>query len=393
MPIRVIDEIPIENRRVFLRVDLNVPLKGNEVEDTERIKAVLPTINYALDKKAKLLIASHLGRPKGKVIPELSLKPVAKVLEGLIGKKVLMAPDCVGPQVEEMAESLKEGEVLLLENLRFHPEEEKNDKDFAKALAKLAEVYINDAFAASHRAHASVVAITEFFTEKGCGFLMKKELEALGKILSNPERPFVLILGGAKVSDKIGIIKGLLEKVDSILLGGAMAYTFLKALGYEVGKSPLEMEKTEEAKAILNEASKRGVRVILPSDHKVVRNMDEKEPLLIVDNEHFLPEMIGVDIGPSTTEAFVKELTKANTILWNGPLGIFEYEAFSEGTRRIAEAVASSKAFTVVGGGDTVSAVNKFGLAPKIGHLSTGGGATLEFLEGKILPGIKALES
>ncbi len=392
MPIRGIDEIPIESKRVFLRVDLNVPLKGSEVEDVEKIKAVLPTINYALDKKAKVIIASHLGRPKGKVIPELSLKPVAKVLENLIGKKVLMAPNCVGPQVEEMARGLKKSEVLLLENLRFHPEEEKNDRDFARALAKLAEVYINDAFAASHRAHASVVAITEFFDEKGCGFLIKKELEVLGKVLSNPERPFVLILGGAKVSDKIGFIKGLLDKVDSILIGGAMAYTFLKALGYEVGKSPIEMDKIEEAKFILNEASKQGVKVILPSDHKVVKNMDEKESFSIVDNEHFSSEMIGVDIGPSTVEVFVKELTKANTILWNGPLGVFEYEAFSEGTKRIAETVAFSKGFTIVGGGDTVSAVNKFGLAQKIGHLSTGGGATLEFLEGKVLPGIKALE-
>jgi len=392
MLIRGIDEIPIESKRIFLRVDLNVPLKGSEVEDTEKIKAVLPTINYALNKKAKVIIASHLGRPKGKVIPELSLKPVAKVLENLVGKKVLMAPNCVGPEVEEMARGLKESEVLVLENLRFYPEEEKNDRDFAQALAKLAEVYINDAFAASHRAHASVVAITEFFEEKGCGFLMKKELEALGKLLSNPERPFVLILGGAKVSDKIGVIKGLLDKVDSILIGGAMAYTFLKALGYEVGKSPIEMDKIEEAKFILNEASKRGVKVILPRDHKVVKNIDEKESFSIVDNEHFPSEMIGVDIGPSTVEVFVKELTKANTILWNGPLGVFEYEAFSEGTKRIAETVAFSKGFTVVGGGDTVSAVNKFGLAQKIGHLSTGGGATLEFLEGKVLPGIKALE-
>jgi len=392
MPILGIDELPIESKRVFLRLDLNVPLKGGEVEDAEKIKAVLPTINYALNKKAKVIIASHLGRPKGRVIPELSLKPVAKVLENLIGKKVLMASNCVGPQVEEMARGLKENEVLLLENLRFHPEEEKNDRDFARALAKLAEVYINDAFAASHRTHASVVAITEFFEEKGCGFLMRRELEALGKVLSNPERPFVLILGGAKVSDKIGVIKGLLDKVDSILIGGAMAYTFLKALEYEVGKSPIEMDKIEEAKFILNEASKRGVKVILPSDHKVVKNIDEKESFSIVDNEHFPSEMIGVDIGPSTVEVFVKELTKANTILWNGPLGVFEYEAFSEGTKRIAETVAFSKGFTVVGGGDTVSAVNKFGLAQKIGHLSTGGGATLEFLEGKVLPGIKALE-
>jgi len=392
MFIRAIDEISIERKRVFLRVDFNVPLKGSEVKDAEKIRAVLPTINYALNKKAKLIIASHLGRPKGKVIPELSLKPVAKVLEDLIGKKVFMAPNCVGPEVEEMARGLKEGEMLLLENLRFHTEEEKNDRDFARALAKLAEVYINDAFAASHRAHASVAAITEFFEEKGCGFLMKKELEALGKVLSNPERPFVLILGGAKVSDKIGVIKGLLDKVDSILIGGAMAYTFLKALGYEVGKSPVEIDKIEEAKFILNEASKRGVKVIFPSDHKVIKNLDEKESISIVDNEHFPLEMIGVDIGPSTVEVFVKELTKANTILWNGPLGIFEYEVFSEGTKRIAEVVASSKGFTVVGGGDTVSAVNKFGLAQGIGHLSTGGGATLEFLEGRVLPGIKALE-
>ncbi len=392
MSIRCIDELPIEGRRVFLRVDFNVPIRDGQVKDPTRIKAALPTVQYALKKKARLIIASHLGRPKGKVVPELSLKPVADVLGGLLGSTVKMAPDCIGPQVEELAGGLGEGEVLLLENLRFHPGEEKNDPEFAKALAKLAEVYVNDAFGAAHRAHASIEAITHFIEVIGCGFLMKRELDALGKLLKDPPRPFVAVLGGAKVSDKVGVIRNFLGRLDALLIGGGMAYTFLKSLGYEVGRSLLEEEKLQEARDILEEAKRRGIKVLLPLDHRVVREIREGEEVLTVTNEQFPPDMIGVDIGPRTVDEFVKEIARAKAVLWNGPMGIFEQEAFSEGTRRVAEAIASSGAMSVVGGGDTVSAVNLFGLSHKMTHVSTGGGATLEFLEGRELPGVKALD-
>lgn len=392
MPMKCIDELPIDRKKVLIRVDFNVPMEDGNIKDITRIRATVPTINYALQRKAKLIVASHLGRPKGKVVPELSLKPVSKVLSKLLGKEVILAPDCIGPEVQKLAQGLGEGEVLMLENLRFHPEEEKNDPQFAKSLAELAEVYINDAFGAAHRNHASIVAITNFFEHVGCGFLLKRELEILDKIFSSAPRPFLLILGGAKVSDKMDIIKNLLDKVDAILMGGAMSYTFIKTLGGRVGSSPVEEEKIEEAHEVLCEAQKMGVEILLPVDHVAVKELKKGAEKAYFDNDSFPEGYKAVDIGPKTIEAFVKKISTAKTILWNGPMGIFEIEDFAEGTRVIAEAISHSGALTVVGGGDTVNAVNLWGLAEKFTHLSTGGGALVEYLKGNSLPGLKALE-
>lgn len=392
MPLRCIDELPIERKKVLIRVDFNVPMEDGSIKDITRIKATIPTINYALQKKAKLILASHLGRPKGKVVPELSLRPISEVLSKLLGRKVILAPNCVGPEVQKLAQELREGEVLMLENLRFHPEEEKNDLQFAKALAELAEVYINDAFGAIHRNHASIVAITNFFEHVGCGFLLKKELDILDKIFSSAPRPFLLILGGAKVSDKMDIIKNLLDKVDAIAIGGAMSYTFIKALGGQVGSSPVEEDKIEEAREVLHKAGERGVKILLPLDHVAVREVKKEAEKEYFDNTTFPEGYKAVDIGPKTVEVFVKMISTAKTILWNGPMGIFEYEDFAQGTRAIAEAISRSEALTVVGGGDTLNAVNLWGLAERFTHLSTGGGALVEYLKGKSLPGLMALE-
>jgi len=392
MPLRCIDELPIERKKVLIRVDFNVPMEDGSIKDITRIKATMPTINYALQKKAKLILASHLGRPKGKVVPELSLRPISEILSKLLGRKVILAPNCVGPEVQKLAQELREGEVLMLENLRFHPEEEKNDLQFAKALAELAEVYINDAFGAIHRNHASIVAITNFFEHVGCGFLLKKELDILDKIFSSAPRPFLLILGGAKVSDKMDIIKNLLDKVDAIAIGGAMSYTFIKALGGQVGSSPVEEDKIEEAREVLHKAGERGVKILLPLDHVAVREVKKEAEKEYFDNTTFPEGYKAVDIGPKTVEVFVKMISTAKTILWNGPMGIFEYEDFAQGTRAIAEAISRSEALTVVGGGDTLNAVNLWGLAERFTHLSTGGGALVEYLKGKSLPGLMALE-
>lgn len=392
MPMKCIDELPIDGRKVLIRVDFNVPMEDGNIKDITRIKATMPTINYALQRKAKLIVASHLGRPKGKVVPELSLRPVSKVLSELLGKEVILAPNCVGPEVQRLAQGLGEGEVLMLENLRFHPEEEKNDLQFAKSLAELAEVYINDAFGAVHRNHASIVAITNFFEHVGCGFLLKKELEILDKIFSSAPHPFLLILGGAKVSDKIDIIRNLLDKVDAILIGGAMSYTFIKALGGQVGSSPVEEDKIGEAHEVLREAEKKGVEILLPLDHVAVKEVKKGADKNYFDNNNFPEGYKAVDIGPKTIEIFVKKISTAKTILWNGPMGIFENEDFAQGTRTIAEAISHSGVLSVVGGGDTVNAVNLWGLAEKFTHVSTGGGALVEYLKGKSLPGLKALE-
>jgi phosphoglycerate kinase len=393
MKVFTIDQLPISERRVFIRVDFNVPLTGkSEISDDTRIREALPTIRYAVEKKAKLILASHLGRPKGKADAKLSLEPVAKRLEELLKKPVSLAPDCVGPAVEEQVSCLSSGAVMLLENLRFHIEEEKNAPAFARALAELAEVYVNDAFGSSHRAHASVVGMVSHFAHKGIGFLMHKEIEALSRLWTDPERPFLVILGGAKVSDKIGLMRGLLSRANAIAIGGAMAYTVQVAQGIPIGKSAVEAGKLEEVKEFLKESTRRGVKVLLPKDHIVVSELKLGASYTVTPSQEIPEDKVGVDIGPQTIESFSSAVRPARTIFWNGPMGVFEIAPFDRGTRAVAEAVAQSEAFSVAGGGDTVSALKQAGLAAKVSHISTGGGASLEFLENGDLPGIAVLQ-
>jgi phosphoglycerate kinase len=388
---KTLDQQNLNGKRVFIRVDFNVPLKGTVVTDATRIDAALPTVRYAIAHGARVVLASHLGRPKGKVDPAFSLAPVRTALEAKLGQPVALAPDCIGPEVERQVAELHNGQVLLLENLRFHAAEEKNEPDFAGALARLADVYVNDAFGTAHRAHASTAGMVPLVASRAAGFLLQRECEYLGRILAAPERPMVAILGGAKVSDKIKVIESLLERVDSLLIGGAMAYTFLRAQGMATGTSLVEEAQIGLAGGLLATAQKRNVELLLPVDHVVAPNADSASAATTVRT--IPPAQMGLDIGPETVAAFRTVIAASRTVFWNGPLGMFEVPPFDAGTMAIAGAVADSEAISVIGGGDSVAAVMRSGRADDITHISTGGGASLEFLEGKTLPGLAALKS
>ncbi|WP_263378311.1 phosphoglycerate kinase [Granulicella paludicola] len=395
-----IRDLDLAGKRVFIRVDFNVPLsKEGAITDDTRIRETIPTIEYALRRKAKVILAAHLGRPKGKPVDSMSLKPIAVRLRTLLDhvmdpdENVAFAPDCVGPVAMELAHNLEDGQTLLLENLRFHPEEEANDPEFAKQLANLCDIYVNDAFGAAHRAHASTEGITHFVPQSAAGLLMEKELTYLGKAVTEPNRPFVAIIGGAKVSDKIEVINSLLGKVDSLLIGGAMAYTFLNAQGQTTGKSLVEADKYDVARAALKKAEERGVKFLLPVDHMLADKFAaDAKTKIFSGTEPFPAEMMALDIGPETIKLFAAEIADAATVVWNGPMGVAELSPFAKGTNAIAKALAKNEdCISIVGGGDSVAALHNSGVADKITHISTGGGASLEFLEGKTLPGVAAL--
>lgn len=386
-----IEDLDIKGKRVFIRADFNVPLDENlKITDDRRIRSTLPTINYAIDEGAKVILASHLGRPKGKVSPRTSLAPVAKRLQRLLDKDVIFAEDCIGHQAENIVSKMKSGDVLLLENLRFHPGEEKNEEEFAKALARLADVFVNDAFGAAHRAHASMVGITKYLPA-AAGFLLKKEIEYLKGVVMSPIRPFVAILGGAKVSGKIGVLENLVDKVDKVIIGGGMAFTFIKAMGYEIGNSLVEPEMLDLANRIREKLVSNNVKFYLPVDCVIAQSMEPGVETKLVTTQEIPKGWLALDIGPASVRLFSEAIQDAKTIIWNGPMGVFELDAFSRGTYAIAHSVADAYALTIVGGGDTDLAVHKAGVSDSISFISTGGGASLQLLEGKELPGIAAL--
>mgnify|MGYP001147578227 FL=1 len=391
---KTIRDVDVTNKKVLVRCDFNVPLdkETGKITNDLRIVAALPTIKYLLENNAKVILCSHLGKPKGEIKPELSLKPVANRLSEYLGFEVKFSKDIVGENAKELSKELKPGKAILLENVRFDPREEKNDKEFSKELASLAEIFVNDAFGTAHRAHSSTVGVAEFLPAV-CGFLIEKEVEMLGDNLNNPERPFVAILGGAKVSDKIKVIENLLEKVDSIIIGGGMTYTFLKAMGYEIGNSICELDRIDIAKETIEKAEKKGVKLLFPIDTVCGKEFSNEAETIVVDSKEIPKGWQGLDIGPKAIEEFTQVLKNAKTVIWNGPLGVFEFEKFAKGTNAIAKVLSEINAITIVGGGDSVAAVEKGGFSDKITHISTGGGATLEYLEGKELPGIECLEN
>lgn len=389
--VTLIDKLPIEGRRTFIRVDFNVPLEGDKVADDSRIRAAIPTIEHALSRGAKVILASHLGRPKGAPDPKYSMAPAGEVLAGLLGREVLLADESVGDGAAKLVRDMRDGHLVMLENLRFNAGEEKNDESFARGLAAMTDVYVDDAFGAAHRAHASVAALPALVEQRGAGFLMAAEVAALHKLVNRARDGFVAVLGGAKVSDKIGVINKLVGRVDTLLIGGAMAYTFLAAQGHPVGKSRIEQDHLRNAKEVLETAAKRNVQVLLPIDHRGAAEFSDKARAAVINGVDIPEDLMGLDIGPRTAEIFGRKLRDAKTIFWNGPMGVFEWKPFAEGTMAVANAVADSKGYSLVGGGDSVRAVNESGRHRDIGHISTGGGASLEFVEGRELPGLRAL--
>ncbi len=385
-----IEDIDVSGKKVLVRCDFNVPLEDGRITDDNRIVGALPTIKYLIAHKAKIILCSHMGRPKGEFNMKYTLAPVAQRLSELLGINVTLAKDVVGEDAVAKAAALKDGEVLLLENVRFHKEEEKNDSEFAKKLASLAEIYVNDAFGTAHRAHASTAGVADYLPAV-CGYLIQKEISIMGKALSDPKRPFVAILGGAKVSDKIGVINNLIDKVDTLIIGGGMAYTFEKAMGGEIGKSLCEMDKLDMANELLAKAKSKGVKFLLPTDTVCAKEFANDSEQKVFPTNAIPEDYMGLDIGPETVKEFSEALKGAGTVVWNGPMGVFEFDNFAKGTKAVAEAVAASGAISIIGGGDSAAAVEKFGLADKITHISTGGGASLEFLEGLVLPGIACL--